>query len=387
MILESLEQVVPERSCHLWHDFDVRRSNQQVTTQLLRIWRQNRSDNCTRRVCRSPAVSPRAPFSLHPCSYDHYQPGQTANWWSVVHHNVWEADTLACIRLFLSKVRSQRLSQARFHGSWIPGSTARPQQHRASPLAPPLHLFHLSLQIRPNSVYIDFGAWVGPTALFASSYAKAVYAMEPDPGAYYELYWNVKMNPAIASKAQTAQLCISDSAGVLEMHGELGSSMSTLLEYPGAEDHRKNNNTNYADFKVECMSLQTFLDSRGINIADVGLIKMDTEGECSVTRDYAPEQPPSSSFLPSIWQSYRPQHRVLSLLPPSFSLPVPRRRRGEDPPPAEALAGHPQAQHPPLPARLPVQVQHGGARGHQVRDRAVRAPHLAGRPPRGQGEH
>ena len=40
---------------------------------------------------------------LH-CSYDHYQPGQTANWWSVVHHNVWEADTLAMIRLFLSKM-------------------------------------------------------------------------------------------------------------------------------------------------------------------------------------------------------------------------------------------------------------------------------------------
>lgn len=67
--------------------------------------------------------------------------------------------------------------------------------------------------------------------------------MEPDPGAYYELYWNVKMNPAIAAKAETQQLCISDSAGVLEMHGELGSSMSTLLEYPGAADHRKNNNT------------------------------------------------------------------------------------------------------------------------------------------------
>lgn len=32
---------------------------------------------------------------------------------------------------------------------------------------------------RPNSVYIDFGAWVGPTALFASSYAKHTYAMEP----------------------------------------------------------------------------------------------------------------------------------------------------------------------------------------------------------------
>ena len=140
------------------------------------------------------------------------------------------------------------------------------------------------LQVRPNSVYIDFGAWVGPTALFASSYAKAVYAMEPDPGAYYELHWNVKMNPSIASKAETAQLCISDAAGVLEMHGELGSSMSTLLEYPGADDHRKNNNTNYADFKVECMTLQTFLDNKGINIGDVGLIKMDTEGACGGAR-------------------------------------------------------------------------------------------------------
>lgn len=168
-------------------------------------------------------------------TYDHYQPGQTANWWSVVHHNVWEADTLAMIRLFLSK-------------------------------------------IRPNSVYVDFGAWVGPTALFASTYARQVYAMEPDPGAYYELYWNVKMNPAIAAKAETQQLCISDAAGVLEMHGELGSSMSTLLEYPGAADHRKNNNTNYADFKVECMTLQTFLEAKGVDIKDVGLIKMDTEG-------------------------------------------------------------------------------------------------------------
>ena len=30
---------------------------------------------------------------------------------------------------------------------------------------------------------------------------------------------------------------------MLEMHGELGSSMSTLLAYPGAAEHIKNNNT------------------------------------------------------------------------------------------------------------------------------------------------
>lgn len=35
----------------------------------------------------------------------------------------------------------------------------------------------------------------------------------------------------------------------------------------------------YADFKVECMTLQTFLELKGVDIKDVGLIKMDTEGE------------------------------------------------------------------------------------------------------------
>ena len=64
-----------------------------------------------------------------------------------------------------------------------------------------------------------------------------------DPGAYNELHYNVAMNPHVSKNTETAQLCISDAPGTLMMHGELGSSMSTLLEYPGAADHRKNNNT------------------------------------------------------------------------------------------------------------------------------------------------
>jgi len=134
------------------------------------------------------------------------------------------------------------------------------------------------LKSKPNSVYVDFGAWVGPTAIFASSYARKVYALEPDPGAYNELHYNVAMNPHISRNTETAQLCISDSPGTLMMHGELGSSMSTLLHYPGAEEHIKNNNTYYADFPVECGTLQMFLESRDISPTEVGLIKMDTEG-------------------------------------------------------------------------------------------------------------
>ena len=51
------------------------------------------------------------------------------------------------------------------------------------------------------------------------------------------------MNPHIARNTDVYQLCISDGPGKLIMRGELGSSMSTLLEYPGAAEHIKNNNT------------------------------------------------------------------------------------------------------------------------------------------------
>lgn len=146
------------------------------------------------------------------------------------------------------------------------------------------------------------------------------------------------MNPTIAAKADTAQLCISDAAGELEMHGELGSSMSTLLEYPGAADHRKNNNTNYADFKVECMTLQTFMAQRSIDIADVGLIKMDTEGACGgggVGRGSA-----ATALSPCVPHSPNPLYS-----PPLIPHP-PCRRRGEHPAPAQAVDRGAQAQHP-----------------------------------------
>ena len=42
-----------------------------------------------------------------------------------------------------------------------------------------LAMIRYCLRVKPNSVYVDFGAWVGPTAIFASSYARKVYALEP----------------------------------------------------------------------------------------------------------------------------------------------------------------------------------------------------------------
>ena len=81
---------------------------------------------------------------------------------------------------------------------------------------------------RPGATYIDFGSWIGPTVLFSTPYAGKVYALEPDPLAYKQVYWNVKANPHIAAKVTVQNLCISNSSGKISMWGVQGDSMSTL---------------------------------------------------------------------------------------------------------------------------------------------------------------
>jgi FkbM family methyltransferase len=127
---------------------------------------------------------------------------------------------------------------------------------------------------RPNSYVIDFGAWVGPTAMFASSYAKHVYALEPDPGAYSELYWNIMMNPHIAQKTSLFQLCISDSRAPLTMFGFPAGSMVTMHNRTGSNDHQQEG---FATFTVACMTLDDFLQEQQIPPEEIGLIKIDTE--------------------------------------------------------------------------------------------------------------
>lgn len=45
-----------------------------------------------------------------------------------------------------------------------------------------------------ESVMLDIGAWIGPTALYAASRAKQIFAFEPDPVAYRLLCTNLDLN-------------------------------------------------------------------------------------------------------------------------------------------------------------------------------------------------
>lgn len=82
-----------------------------------------------------------------------------------------------------------------------------------------------------NDVYIDVGAWVGPTVLAAASTGCDIHAYEPDPVAFSELSANV-----LANKIDRITL---NNVALFDRHGEmsfgsgrgdfLGGSVSSLM--------------------------------------------------------------------------------------------------------------------------------------------------------------
>ena len=46
----------------------------------------------------------------------------------------------------------------------------------------------------PNKIYLDIGAWIGPTVLYNAQKFKNIYCFEPDPVAYENLKNNITIN-------------------------------------------------------------------------------------------------------------------------------------------------------------------------------------------------
>lgn len=119
-----------------------------------------------------------------------------------------------------------------------------------------------------NHSYVDIGAWIGPTVLFAGKLARRVYAFEPDPVAFKMLKDNLELNPEIDERVSAMPVAISDRTGVakLGVHSELGDSMSSFLWVKDAQD-------------VDTISLaEIFNVFDRYGIKDCSLIKIDVEG-------------------------------------------------------------------------------------------------------------
>jgi FkbM family methyltransferase len=72
----------------------------------------------------------------------------------------------------------------------------------------------------PETVFVDVGAWIGPISLYASTYARKVLAIEPDPGACQELERNAQAN---ATNIEIIRGAVDTKKGTLTLHVPSGS--------------------------------------------------------------------------------------------------------------------------------------------------------------------
>ena len=82
-----------------------------------------------------------------------------------------------------------------------------------------------------ETVFLDLGAWVGPTALYAAGRAKRVIAVEADPAALEQLQRNIGANPELASRIEVIGRAVHADPGVITLGARRkpGDSMSSTL--------------------------------------------------------------------------------------------------------------------------------------------------------------
>jgi FkbM family methyltransferase len=150
--------------------------------------------------------------------------------------------------------------------------------------------------IDQDTVYIGFGAWIGPTALFAAARAKSVHIFEPDPYCFPDLMANLLLNPQLtANKVNAQRQCISTRRHMAQFVG-IGGSGSGKVEFLG--DH-KTLMKEQPKWYVQCDRLLDSLKrmAKGPRFVSLDLpsqnklyMKIDTEGaeSTSLPRRVAP---------------------------------------------------------------------------------------------------
>jgi FkbM family methyltransferase len=145
--------------------------------------------------------------------------------------------------------------------------------------------------LNARSIYLDVGAWIGPTVLYGAQIAGHVYAIEPDPTAYQELTSNLRLNPSIMKKVTCINCALASSPGTKRLYVRVfsGDSSSSL---------------------VPTLSNKNFTKVRGITVGELNnsnkitFIKMDIEaGEYSLIPAI---QKYLSSIRPTLYLSLHP---------------------------------------------------------------------------------
>ena len=121
------------------------------------------------------------------------------------------------------------------------------------------------------TVFIDVGAWIGPTLLYAAQKCRSAFAFEPDPRAFAELRINVNLNKRdlCARSISIFEKAVSSDGSAIAMGSlsdEGGDSTSSIA--------LRNEDNNW---EVESVIIEEFLENYDIFENDL-FVKVDIEG-------------------------------------------------------------------------------------------------------------
>jgi FkbM family methyltransferase len=122
--------------------------------------------------------------------------------------------------------------------------------------------------IKPDSTFIDIGAWNGVCSIYAKKLGAKVFTIEPDSNIHCELTENLKLNKC--GLKFFYKVAISDKEGLVTLNTQssFGNSESSLI-------NRGNVN---GETQIESTTLRSFVEYTDIDMSEVSLIKIDVEG-------------------------------------------------------------------------------------------------------------
>lgn len=122
--------------------------------------------------------------------------------------------------------------------------------------------------IDSQTIYIDIGAWIGSTIIYASQQSpKEIYAVEANPLSFELLRTNCGLNRSM-EKTKLSHLCITDKDDQLANFGGLGN----------AENTSSASSINGDCWQVPTKTLLSYLSDNNLSDCDNLFIKIDIEG-------------------------------------------------------------------------------------------------------------
>ncbi len=129
---------------------------------------------------------------------------------------------------------------------------------------------------RPGAPFVDIGAWIGPTTLFAAARGSIVHAYECDPVALERLRRNIAVNPDLVPRITVSETAIGESNGRIRLwSAEPGNSETSLFERHERDGAIRNC---AASIEVEVVDAAELFRRHGYAADPAAFIKIDIEG-------------------------------------------------------------------------------------------------------------